>query len=31
MTLCYSHKKEDPFARIDKHLIYDENISMKAK
>lgn len=31
MTLCYSHKKEDPFARIDKKLIYDPSISWKAK
>ncbi len=31
MTLCYSHRKEDPFARIDKAIVYDNNISWKAK
>jgi len=31
MTLCYSHRQKDPFARIDKRIIDDSSISWKAK
>ena len=31
MTLCYSHKKEDPFVRLDKNIVMNKSISWKAK
>lgn len=31
MTLCFSHRENDPFARIDKRIVYDNSISWKAK
>lgn len=31
MTLCYSHRREDPFVRLDKGIVFDSNISWKAK
>lgn len=31
MTLCYSHRKEDPFVRLDKRIVMDNNLSWKAK
>lgn len=31
MTICYSHRKTDPFTRIDKAIVFDSSISLKAK
>lgn len=31
MTVCYSHKKSDPFVRLDKRIVYDSKLSWKAK
>lgn len=31
MTLCHSHRKTDPFVRFNKSIVYDSNLSLKAK
>lgn len=31
MTLCYAHRKSDPFVRFDKRIVFDSSISWKAK
>lgn len=31
MTVCYSHKKKDPFVRFDKNIVYDSRLTWKAK
>lgn len=31
MTLCHSHRKKDPFVRLNKSIVYDSNLSLKAK
>lgn len=31
MTLCYSHRKIDPFVRLDKRIVFNRNLSLKAK
>lgn len=31
MTICFNHRPSDPFARIDKRISFDRNLSLKAK
>jgi len=31
MTLCFAHRKEDPFVRLDKRMVMDKGLSWKAK
>ena len=31
MTLCHTHRKSDPFVRLDKRIVFDSSISWKAK
>lgn len=31
MTLIHSHRKEDPFVRLDKRIVFDNQLSWKAK
>lgn len=30
MTLCHAHRKNDPFVRFDKRIVYDNTLSWKA-
>lgn len=31
MTLCHTHRKNDPFTRLNKSIVFDSSISLKAK